>query len=321
MALEAAARLLSLRQAAATGSSYDGYLPPLVSDWAERFGPEQAWSASRLESYRTCPFMFFVSSVLDMEPRAEPGEGLDARQLGNIYHRIFEQLFQAVADPDRLDELLDALPAVAEPVLDEAPRREGFRATAWWAETRREIVENVRASLQGLNEKAEGFIPIAYEQGFFQDQSLVVRAGEDYFRLHGLIDRIERNAGGAIRLIDYKTAGPYSFTDKALRDGKKLQLPLYALVARNALRFGVPVDGFYWHVRHAEASRFTLGSFKDEHGEIGPEAAMNTAIDKAWEAVRGARSGHFVPQPPAEGCPSYCPAATFCWHYDPGFGG
>jgi RecB family exonuclease len=321
LALSTAARLLTLRQAEAPASPYDGDLRALTSDWAERFGPEHKWSASRLESYQNCPFMFFVGSVLKLEPRAEPGEGLDARQLGTIYHRILEQLFQAVTDPDHLDELLDTLPAVAEPVLDEAPRQEGFRATAWWAETRREIVENLRVSLRGLADKAEGFRPIAYEQGFFQDRSLVVRAGADDFRLHGLIDRVDRNAAGAIRIVDYKTAGPASFTDRALREGKQLQLPLYALAARDALRFGQPVDGFYWHIQHAEASPFTLSGFKAETGETGPEAAMKTAGTKAWEAIQGARSGHFVPQPPAGGCPSYCPAAAFCWHYEPGFGG
>jgi len=320
-ALEATARLLPLRQAQTTGSPYDGDLRELEAEWADRFGPERLWSASRLESYRSCPFMFFVSTVLKLEPRAEPGEGLDARQLGSLYHRIFEQLFQAATDPGNVEELLGSLPTIAGPILDEAPGREGFRATAWWAETRREIVENVRASLRGLDEKAEGFIPVAFEQGFFEDHSLRVRTGTDSFRLHGLIDRIDKNAAGAVRIIDYKTAGPYSFTDRALQEGKKLQLPLYALAARDALGFGEPVDGFYWHIQHAEASAFTLKSFKAEDGAVGPEAATQTAVEMAWEAIRGARAGHFVPRPPPDGCPSYCPAAAFCWHYQPGFGG
>jgi hypothetical protein len=34
--------------------------------------------------------------------------------------------------------------------------------------------------------------------------------------------------------------------------------------------------------------------------------------------VRGARQGYFVAHPPADGCPSYCPAAGFCWNFRPG---
>jgi hypothetical protein len=115
-----------------------------------------------------------------------------------------------------------------------------------------------------------------------------------------------------VRVIDYKTAGPSGYSLRAVREGKKLQLPLYALAAREALRLGDPVEGFYWHVRHAEASSFTLAKY-------GPEAAVEAAVAYAWEAVRGARGGAFVPRPPDGGCPAYCPASGFCWHYEEGF--
>jgi RecB family exonuclease len=133
--------------------------------------------------------------------------------------------------------------------------------------------------------------------------------------LRGLIDRIDRSLDGCLRVIDYKLGGPSTYTNRAVFEGSKLQLPLYALAAREALKLGEPVDGFYWHVRHAEPSRFTLARF-----DGGPEAAMRTVVDKAWEAVRGARAGHFEPQPPDNGCPTYCPAAAFCWHYRAAFG-
>jgi hypothetical protein len=119
-----------------------------------------------------------------------------------------------------------------------------------------------------------------------------------------------------VRIIDYKTAGPYKFGKNAVRDGKKLQVPLYALAAHDALELGEVADGFYWHVQRAEASGFTLAGF-----EGGPRRAMEVALKHAWDAVRAARAGHFVPLPPADGCPSWCGAAAFCWHYRRGFGG
>ena len=69
-------------------------------------------------------------------------------------------------------------------------------------------------------------------------------------------------------------------------------------------------------MRQAEPSPFTMTGF-----DGGPQAAMAVAVEKAWEAVRGARDGYFVPHPPDNGCPSYCPAAGFCWHYRAGYGG
>ncbi len=318
VALEAAIHLFRLRQRSTDDSPYDGNLDHLADEFAQRFDSQHAWSASRLEAYRACPFFFFVGSILGLEPREEPSEGLDARQLGNIYHHIFEQLYPAVADPSKLDQLLAALPDVAQGVLDKAPRREGFRETAWWEQTRVEITENVRRSLEALADAQGVFSPYLYEAVFgLQGQpALVVHDGEDSFSLRGFIDRVDRTSDGRVRVIDYKTAGPHAFTNPAIAEGKKVQLPLYALAARDALGLGEPVEGFYWHVQHAEPSKFTLSGF-----DGGPEGAMEAAVGHAWEAIHTARGGHFVPHPPDGGCPPWCPAVAFCWHYQPRFGG
>ena len=195
-------------------------------------------------------------------------------------------------------------------MLDAAPRVEGFRATAWWTQTRAEIAANVRRSVEALAALPGGFVPLAQEAAFLDNDSLTVTDGDDAFRVHGFIDRVDRAPDGGLRIIDYKTGGPAAFTVKAVVEGKKLQLPLYALAAEQALGLGPVVDGFYWHVQHAEASKFTLAGF-----EGGPAAAIETALAHAWAAVRGARAGQFVPHPPDGGCPDYCPAVAFCWRY------
>jgi len=317
-ALDAAVHVFRVREGGAAGSPYDGGLSDLAGVFARRFGPDHTWSSSRLEAYRICPFFFFVGSALGVEPRKEPSEGLDVRQLGNIYHRIFEELYQApeVNDPADLEQLLAALAAVAARVLDEAPQREGFRETAWWTQTRAEIIENVHRSLEALADVQGDFVPYLYEPpfGLRNCPALLVRDGDDSFRLRGFIDRVDRAPDGRVRVIDYKTSGPHGFTRRAVAEGKKLQLSLYALAARDALGLGEPVEGFYWHVQQAEPSGFTLAKF-------GPEDAMRVAVEYAWGAIRDIRSGHFASHPPDDGCPSYCPALAFCWHYRSRLGG
>ncbi|UCC63886.1 MAG: exodeoxyribonuclease V subunit gamma, partial [Anaerolineae bacterium] len=316
-ALDAAASLFCLRSSGATDSPFEGDLSQQADLFEQRFGPGHTWSASRLEAYRACPFFFFVGNVLGLEPRPEPMEGLDVRQLGNVYHRIFERLYSAVADPSDLEGLLAALPGVAQATLDEAPQQEGFRQTAWWEQTRAEIVAHVHRSLEALAEIEGDYTPCCYEAAFGLEGQppLIVRAGDDCFRLRGLIDRIDRASGGRLRVIDYKTGGPAAFGRRAVVQGKKLQLPLYALAARDVLGLGDPVEGFYWHVRHAAASGFTLSGF-----DGGPEGAIEVAVEHAWQAIRSARGGHFVPHPLDDGCPPYCPATAFCWRYRPRFG-
>ncbi len=316
-ALEAANQVLLLRRAAAGANPYSGDLAALSADFALRFGPMQPWSASRLEAYRTCPFHFFVTYVLELSPREAPVAGLDSRQLGTIYHAILEQVYASAASASP-EDLLAVLPSIASAVLDAAPEREGFRATAWWLQTRQEIEENVRRSLVRLWELSGDFSPSALELRFFGPQAVTFYDGTDSFRLHGVIDRVDLAPDGRLRVIDYKSGGPSAYTLKAVREGSKLQVPLYAAAAAHLLGPSVSasdpdagsIDGFYWHIQQAEASPFTLANF-----DGGPEAAIQTAVAYAWSAVHGARSGEFAPEPPAEGCPDYCPAAAFCWRY------
>ena len=320
-ALDHAARVLRARAPGASPGCYDGEVPELGATLGQQFGPGYVWSATRLESYRACPFSFFMGKLLALEPPAEPEEGLNAAQLGTIYHRILEQVHQApgVGDPQHgLDKLIEALPAVAKAVLDAAPGEMGFRETAWWKQTRAEIVGSVKRTLVALAANSEGYAPFRQEVSFGMGKTPPLRAGkgDDVFLLRGIIDRVDRSRDGGLRIIDYKSGGKGFYEREDILEGKRLQLPLYAMAARDALGLGEPEEGFYWHIKQAEASGFKLSRFG-----TGPEGAMDLAVDKAWEAVTGVRGGHFRPKRPGDGCPSYCPAAGFCWHYRPGYGG
>ncbi|UCG25879.1 MAG: exodeoxyribonuclease V subunit gamma [Chloroflexota bacterium] len=291
-------------------TEFDGQLTGRNDAFAARFQPEHAWSPSSLESYLACPMLFFVGRALRLELRLEPAEGLDARQLGTIYHAILETLYRRTPLAERNDaqKLLAALPEVAGPILDRAPKEQGFRETAWWRQTREEIEENVARSIVALTELADRWSPLHFEARFFGQQALTVSEGGESFRLVGVIDRVDQDPEGRIRVIDYKTAGASGYGRQALEQGQRIQLPLYALAARDALGLGQPADGFYWHIWQAQASALTMVDY-------GPEEAIEIALEYAWRAVMGARQGHFVPETPRGGCPGYCPAAAFCWHY------
>jgi len=289
---------------------FDGDLSQYSGTFAGYFHPEFRWSPSSLESYRSCAFNYFVGRVLGLEPRQEPAVGFDAGQRGTIYHEILEAVYARLSPAERgdTDKLIEILPAVAAPILDTAPEKLGFREVAWWRQIKEEILENVGRTIVALAEMPGDFVPIRFEAAFFGDKALTVIEGEDRFRVHGLVDRVDQNPAGQIRIIDYKTSGSSTFSKRSLELGEKLQLPLYALATRDALGLGDPVEGFYWHISQAEPSGLTLGDF-------GPEEAMQTAVDFAWQAVRGARQGDFIPRAPAGGCPQWCPAAAFCWQY------
>lgn len=311
-AMDAASVVLRARRRRRMGP-YDGDLREVPDLLARRFPPGRAWSASRLEEYRACPLWFYVRSVLGLEPRQEPGEGLDSRQRGTVVHRILEHVYALCGAVDDAEALLAALPEVAARVLDEAPRLEGFRETAWWQHTRAEIEENLRKSIVAMAAESAGYRLRALEARFGEPKALEVRVGATSFRVRGVIDRVDIAPDGTLRIIDYKTGGSGATTQKALEEARKLQLPLYAAAARDVLGLGEPAEGYYWHVSAAQKSAGQLSKFVG-----GAEGAIRVASEAAAQAVDGVGAGHFAPQQPQGGCPPYCPAAGFCWHLSVG---
>jgi putative RecB family exonuclease len=156
----------------------------------------------------------------------------------------------------------------------------------------------------------EGWASIAQELAFMNDRPLLIRDGDDTLRVRGFIDRVDAAPDGRLRVVDYKTGGPDDYKPQALAEGKKLQMAIYGLALRDALGRALPAEGFYWHILKAVASPLTLKSYPG-----GPEVALADGLAAIWRAVRAARAGQFTPQAPAGGCPDYCPAAGFCWHY------
>ena len=298
---------------------YDGSLEHLSKNLHKRYPEEQVWSASRLENYQTCPLNFFFNNLLGLEKPEPPQEGLDARQLGNIYHHIMEDLYLDIGNDYDIQDLLSSVPDIARKVFDEAPDREGFRETAWWHHTQSEILTNIRHSLIVLEGMDESYRFFQAEQRFgirhdSAPQLDIEVESQGVYHLRGLIDRVDINDQGNLRIIDYKTSSPFGFDNASVREGMKLQLPLYALAAQEGLQLGNVQEGFYFHVRSAQASSFKMSAFWND-GERGSRAAMKNAILKGWEAVSSIRNGKFSPRSPKNGCPEYCPAVDFCWSY------
>jgi len=297
--------------ATSVSSVFEGDLTRLAGRLSAAYGASHVWSSSRLEAYGLCPLHFWLGQDLALEPRQPPEEGFDVFILGNMYHEILEEVYgQAEAQTDA-DHLLELLPTVARHVFDKAPDTYGFRPTALWEMQRRELEQILAQTLTALAEATADSIPVAQEQvfGLRGQPPLVVRGDGDEFRVRGFIDRVDRDADGRLCIIDYKS-GSTPISGRDLVEGRRLQIALYALAARDALDLGEVGDGFYWHITSAKTSSLKLAKF-----EGGVSGALDTAIAHAFKHVTGVRAGRFQPSPPAAGCPGHCPGASFCWQY------
>ena len=359
--------VLAARSQRAAEGPYEGGLAELAESLAERFNADHLWSPSRLETYGTCPHMFFTAHLLGLELRQPPVPGLDAAQLGSVLHEALEAAYRAAENPAEAESVLQALDQVLDPILDSAPQRHGFRPTPLWAIERAQHAESLRQTVRALAEQGSEWTPIGLELTFgMQAQPpLELELDGRVVRVRGVVDRLDRRPDGGLRVIDYKT-GRTRLNPAELNEGRRIQLPLYALAAQEALGLGQVVDGFYWAILAAERGALRLSNYRaPEEGRsggagpggagdsgpagasgsgaagdgsraagdgsgaadggapapaAGPAAAYATVRAHVRRVVEGVSAGRFPPIPPPAGCPDYCPAAAWCWRFQPAAG-
>ncbi|MEK6222868.1 MAG: PD-(D/E)XK nuclease family protein, partial [Chloroflexota bacterium] len=259
-----------------------------------------------------CPHLFFVASILDLDSAEEVELGMNVAQRGSLLHRILERVFKEADEPNDLTSLLDRLAPISREEFDNAPKTDGFRPTPLWETEQKELFERLEKTIEAIHKVSSGWIPAHHEAafGFGDAEKLGIDIDGEVVYLRGFIDRVDENKDGELRIIDYKT-GSTLLGNKDLESGKRLQLPLYAMAARDALKLGDPVEGFYWGINQAKAGSLKLSKY-------GVEASMDVVKGFIRKALDGIHKGEFPPVPPDSGCPEYCPAAAWCFHYSPG---
>jgi RecB family exonuclease len=318
-----AADVLAARLADPPGGPFEGIAAALAPDMARRFGPDHVWSASRLEAYTGCPLRFFVETVLALQTDEAPEPGIDITQLGTLLHAILEDAYRDADDPRDVTAVVASLREAAARRFAAAPTELGFRATALWEHEAASLLSKLERTVEALAALGGDWTPVGFEARFGLGDSPAATFGraEDRVLVRGVIDRVDRDPRGRLRVIDYKTGGSH-LAASDLESGRRLQLPIYAIAARWALGLGEPVDGLYWAILQAKSGlrlqRFGAGGDAGAEEGAGVRAAIAVAVAHVHRAVAGVREARFAPKPPADGCPSYCAAAAWCWRYRPG---
>jgi ATP-dependent helicase/nuclease subunit B len=311
--------VLLARQRKTAEGPFEGVVQHIAVLLQERYGPDYLWSPSRLETYGSCPYRFYTESALEFERKIPPEPGFDALQLGTMLHSILEEAYRRVEDPTDVDAIIEGLDSLALEVFSHAPYRLGFRPSVLWHVEQEQLLVALKATVLGLAELSEGWKPFAFERvfGIKGEPPLEIDIEGMRVLLRGIIDRLDVDEEGNLRVLDYKT-GSGHLAPVDLIGGRRLQLPLYALAASQALRLGKPVDGLYWAILKADAGRLRLQRFhyeSDDRVYAGLNGAIGLALEHVAKIVCGVHKGDFPPIPPRGGCPSYCAAALWCWRY------
>lgn len=253
--LEPSVRQALVRAAEAMRPLRPARLSPETSKayWADR----GRLSVTALERYGACPFKFFASSVLRLEPREEAG--LTAMDLGSLRHQLLEHLYERLkardgldwgqVDPEKAAKLIDAWFA-AEAVAC------GDRLRALDRMLAEACAREMKLFVQGLclAGRRSAFRQVAAERPFgAEDGAMRVRTPHLTFGLRGKIDRVDQydSKTGPIQLVvDYKT-GVHKLDLARMVNGIDLQLVVYGMVQAAALASGHDAKGrigglFYW---------------------------------------------------------------------------
>jgi ATP-dependent helicase/DNAse subunit B len=321
------------RTAGARESALNGFLVDYAATGAIMVPLPNYWSASSLSDYGKCPFRFWMSNILRIQPCIEPQEGLSRKLLGQTYHKALELFYKEViarglsikhSPEEKLSELLDQAATDAIAWLEGNPE---FRKDEFWDHRRKEIrfrlnrffVEERSRAL----EDPEDFVPLMTEARFgfeHPDSSppLKVVTSELEIMIRGQVDRIDVASASKgsdhprLRIIDYKT-GSAVITKADARSGRNLQLPLYALAVENAIvPEGTVVKAEYLSVAAAKS----VGRLDFEKEKAGlrsqPVDLLGETLSNISEFVSGIQRGDFSVRPSGRQVCQMCDHKMIC---------
>lgn len=264
-------------------------------------------SVTGLETYAQCPFRYFGSRMLRLEPLREPTPGV--KELGSLRHKVLETLFLRLAGRRGFVRWGEIDLAEADRIIEEAAREEIDKPGG---DLGRDAVTQsiVALAVDDLRTFARAMRAMGGRYGFVQSRAEMKFGFDPSSRLelspapglsvplNGVVDRVDRldeDAGKSPRgpvllaLFDYKSSAR-SIDASRLLAGLDLQLPAYALALEKSWpdpRGARVVGAFYWPLR--------IGMDKgegesDDWNEPGTEAWFSKRkIEGLFEAESAAR--------------------------------
>ncbi len=190
----------------------------------------QRISASGYQSLVACPYQYFTRHVLGLAEREEVSEAIEKRDYGERVHAILERFHR------QFPRVADLAQDVALAELERESRAE------FAAEIERNALELgwLERWLKRMSEyldwqrerEAQGWHFAQAEERRHLDLELHDGAP---LRLEGMLDRIDRNAGGGLALIDYKAQAPAALSARLKQPGEDVQLAVYTMLAGDAV--------------------------------------------------------------------------------------
>ena len=199
------------------------------------FGENMSFSASKLEDYGKCPFLFFCRYGLKAKPRIKAK--LDASQSGTVIHHVLEVLLKKYKGKDFLEltdeKLRIEIGIILKEYMNESmgsdeSKTERFNYLYYRAG---KILEFIMLRLKAEFEQSD-FAPCDFELriGKGEDvEPMVFSLERGSASLYGFIDRVDSldlDGKRYVRIVDYKS-GEKKFKLSDVLAGMNMQMLLY----------------------------------------------------------------------------------------------
>lgn len=301
----------------AVGRVSDRAQPELRGDARTALNKRTVFSVSDIETYLQCPYRWFVERVIrpsDLETRVDASTaGQTAHEvLARIYDRFIDVTGERRITPGTVDRALAVLHEVVEETIASL-RTE----TAQQAAELRRAVRSTAGVLKADALLLPAFEPLYREWSFGMSEEDSPEPLDGY-ELRGRIDRIDCS-GTHLLITDYKLGavgaerGVARFEERGL-----VQLPLYAYVASR--RLGLEISGaVYRSITRGDLRGFVGEGLRgkpfvstDMVDAAGMQRVIDSARERAMQAVSGMRAGEIDAAPAGDRCSPYCAARLFC---------
>jgi ATP-dependent helicase/DNAse subunit B len=317
---------------------------------ARRFDGDHLWSPSQLEGYATCPFRFFAEHLLSLSPLEELTLAGDAGRRGSLLHQVLATVHQqlsaqAAESPEdqswqadlaeRFRRVLDAEVA-ATPLggLEQSLREIERRQIEAWATPYAQQEKDYRSRWRHLDEPPQAaYFEVRFgpevqsdtarpEQDISTPLPFELDLGEEQIRITGQIDRIDVGRVGEVtvfNVIDYKSGREVKLKDEAVRAGRQLQLPLYALAAEELLLADQQAEALaagYWSIQGKGFEKGALEMRRAEGHALSSSEQWQQLrpqiLATVGQLVAGIRGGDFPVVNEDQECTRWCPQSTIC---------
>lgn len=300
----------------------------VVTSWQPSTG--ERISASSLEKYWGCPFVYAAERKLKMSDSPALDLDLDRRTRGSLLHALAEALS---VEPMRFDwtdtelaELIEQCKIneniqLGDERLWPAQRAQHIRLARYFLEFERQWRERFPATQTVGRETA-------FEASWDLEAGGPAPAGQAPVVVAGRLDRVDRDSKGRYALIDYKAGSGNLRNWKSWPANHDVQMPLYAMLLEAGLVDGLPpgpVDAANYYVikesdrrkgYHVRDESSELYSSADRHynfiSEAEKQELFKTVRGQINEAVKALMAGRLNPQPESESLCAGCSWRKLC---------